>query len=105
NISRLVVGHDKPVPPLIQLLSPKLGLVEATLSDVQPYKIHGRNGASTYIYEAPLGANEKFFTIYAVDTESNVNTIHIQLEGCQGIITLVDDEVVLPEIFDIKYSI
>jgi hypothetical protein len=91
---------------LIQLLSPKLGFVDASLAENQPYTDLNRHSeVSQYVYEAPLGANEKYFTIYAVDHQSNIASKIILIEGCEGTITFVDDKAVLPEIFDIKYSI
>jgi len=106
NISRILVGHDRPVPPIIQLVSPQLGLVEATLSEFQPYAQQSRDAeVSRYLYEAPLGSGDRYFSIFAVDHKANVGTAQIQVEGCQGTIFFVDDKVVLPEIFDIKYQI
>ncbi|KKL11473.1 hypothetical protein LCGC14_2545470, partial [marine sediment metagenome] len=106
NISRIVVGHDRPVAPLIQLLSPQLGLVEASLVENQPYTELNRNAeVSRYVYEAPLGSGEKYFTIYAVDHQSNIASKIILIEGCEGTIIFVNDKIVLPEIFDFKYSI
>ena len=59
NISRILVGHDRPVPPVLQLVSPQLGLVEATLSEYQPYAQQSRHDEiSRYLYEAPLGSGE-----------------------------------------------
>jgi len=106
NISRILVGHDRPVPPLIQLVSPQLGLVEATLSEFQPYAKQSRDAeVSRYLYEAPLGSGDRYFSIFAVDHKANVGTAQIQVEGCQGTIYFVDDKVVLPQIFDVKYQI
>ena len=86
--------------------SPQLGLVEATLSEFQPYAQQSRDAeVSRYLYEAPLGSGDRYFSIFAVDHKANVGTAEIQVEGCQGTIYFVDDKVVLPEIFDIKYQI
>jgi len=57
------------------------------------------------LYESPLGSGEKYFTIYAVEYQSNIASTLIQIEGCEGTIIFVDDKVVLPQIFDIKYEI
>jgi len=102
----MLVGHERPVPPRIQLLSPQLGFVDATLSETQPFSEYNKNAEiSRYLYDAPLGAGDRYFTIYAVDHQSNVGSTFIQVEGCEGTILFVDEKVVLPEIFDIKYNI
>jgi hypothetical protein len=106
NISRTLVGYERSVPPSIQLLYPQLGLVEETLLEFQPYSEDNKNEEiSRYIYDAPLGAEDGYFTIYAVDHQSNEDSTFIQVEECEGTIFFVDDNVVLPEIFDIKYNI
>jgi len=37
--------------------------------------------------------------------QSNIASKIILIEGCEGTITFVNDKIVLPEIFDFKYSI
>jgi len=81
-------------------------LVDATLSESQPYSELNKNAEiSRYVYEAPLASGEKYFTIFAVDYQSNAGATLIQVEGCEGTIIFFDDKVVLPQIFDIKYQI
>ena len=106
NISRILVGHDSSQPPKIQLLTSKTGLVEATLSDDQPYsEMNAHTLTDRFLFEAPLAPGETIFTIYAVDYESNVGQTLIEIEGCEGTIIFVDDKVILPQIFDVKFQI
>src|SRR3990172_1650969 len=105
NIARILAAHDSSSPPRIQLLSTKLGIVDATLTANQPFADQNKfTLIDRYIFEAPLAPNESVFTIFAVDYHSNVQRTLVQIEGCQGVLVFVDDQIVLPHIFDIKYQ-
>jgi hypothetical protein len=103
NISRILVAHDSSKTPRIQILTGKSGVIEATLADIHPY--NGNSNQQLYLFEAPLSPAETVFTIYAVDYRSNVEKVTIEIEGCEGTILFVDEEILLPQIFDFKYSI
>jgi hypothetical protein len=105
NIARILAAHDSSSPPRIQLLTTKLGVVDATLSTNQPFANQNQvTLIDRYLFEAPLARGETVFTIFAVDSHSNVQRTLVQVEGCEGTIVFADDEIVLPHIFDIKYK-
>ena len=105
NISRILVSHDSSSPPRIQLLTTKSGIVEATLSASQPFANQNKvTLVDRYLFETPLAHGESVFTIFAVDRLSNVQRTLVQIEGCHGVLVFVDDQIVLPHIFDIKYQ-
>jgi hypothetical protein len=105
NISRILVAHDSSSPPRIQLLTTKSGVIDATLSGNQPFADQNKfTLIDRYLFEAPLAPGEKIFTIFAVDRLSNVQRTLVQIEGCQGVLVFVDDQIVLPHIFDVKYQ-
>ena len=106
NISRILVGHASDKPPLIQLLATKSGIIDATLAADQPYLVQNEfTLIDRYLFEAPLAPGESIFTVFAVDYRSQVDRVLVQVEGCEGVIIFVDDQIVLPNIFDVKYQI
>jgi hypothetical protein len=105
NIVRILAGHDSSSPPRIQLLTTKSGVIDATLASSQPFADQNRfTLIDRYLFEAPLAPGESVFTIFAVDRQSNVQRTLVQIEGCQGVLVFVDDQIVLPHIFDVKYQ-
>jgi hypothetical protein len=103
NIVRILAAQDS-LPPRIQLLTTKLGVIDAKLASTQPYEEQNRfTLVDRYLFEAPLAPGESIFTIFAVDRNSSVQRTLVQTEGCQGTLVFVDDQVVLPHIFDVKY--
>jgi len=106
NISRILVAHDSSSPPRIQLLTTKSGVIDAKLAGTQPFADQNKfTLIDRYLFEAPLAPGESIFTIFAVDYRSNVQRTLVQVEGCQGVITFIEDQIVLPHIFDFKYRI
>ncbi len=106
NISRILVGHASDKPPLIQLLATKSGIIDATLAADQPYLVQNEfTLIDRYLFEAPLASGESIFTVFAVDYRSQVDRVLVQVEGCEGVIIFVDDQILLPNIFDVKYQI
>ena len=104
NISRILVSHDSSSPPRVQLLTTKLGIIDATLSEYQPFA--AENLATIYdryLFEAPLAHGETIFTVFAIDRNSNVQRTLVEVEGCTGTLFFVEDQIVLPDIFDVKY--
>jgi hypothetical protein len=80
-------------------------VIDATLSSNQPFANQNKlTLVDRYLFEAPLAHGESVFTIFAVDRLSNVQRTLVQIEGCQGVLVFVDDQIVLPHIFDIKYQ-
>jgi hypothetical protein len=106
NISRILVGHANSNPPLLQILATKSGVIDATLAADQPYLVQNEfTLIDRYLFEAPLAPGENIFTIFAVDYRSNVDRVLVEVDGCEGVIIIVDDQVILPTIFDVKYQI
>jgi len=105
NISRILVAHDSSSPPKIQLLSTRSGIVDATLVDNQPFAEQNKITLfDKYLFEAPLAQGESIFTVFAIDRNSNVQRTLVEVDGCTGTIIFVDDQIVLPDIFDFKYK-
>ena len=105
NISRILVSHDSANPPKLQLLTTKLGIVDASLAADQPYAVENESTLyDRYLFEAPLANGENIFTVFAIDRNSNVQRTLVEVEGCTGSLVFVDDQIVLPDIFDIKYQ-
>ncbi len=105
NISRILVSHDSASPPKLQLLTTKLGIIDASLSEDQPYAVENESTLyDRYLFEAPLANGENIFTVFAIDRNSNVQRTLVEVEGCTGSLVFVDDQIVLPDIFDIKYQ-
>ena len=106
NISRILVAHASSNPPQIQILATKSGIVSATLAADQPYLVQNEfTLIDRYLFEAPLAPGENIFTIFAVDYRSNVDRVLVEVDGCEGVIIIVDDQILLPTIFDVKYQI
>ncbi|KKK89889.1 hypothetical protein LCGC14_2728570, partial [marine sediment metagenome] len=105
NISRILVTHDSANPPRLQLLSTKSGIIDATLVADQPFAEENKFTLfDKYLFEAPLAHGETIFTVFAIDRNSNVQRTLVEVEGCTGTIIFVDDQIVLPDIFDFKYK-
>ena len=106
NIVRILATHDSSSPPLIQLLTTKSGVINAKLANTQPFANQNKvTLVDKYLFEAPLSPGESVFTIFAVDYHSNVQRTLVPIEGCEGVITFADDQIILPHIFDFKYKI
>ena len=105
NISRILVGHASDQPPILQILATESGVFDAKLAAHQPFLEENKvTLIDKYLFEAPLSPNENLFTIFAVDYRSQVDRVMVEIEGCEGVIVIVDDQVVLPTIFDVKYQ-
>ncbi|MGH9910187.1 MAG: hypothetical protein ACRD32_06065, partial [Nitrososphaerales archaeon] len=105
NIVKILATHDSSSPPRIQLLTTKSGVIDATLSSNQPFANQNKlTLVDRYLFEAPLSKGETVFTIFAVDRLSNVQRTLVEVEGCHGVLVFVDDQIVIPHIFDIKYQ-
>ena len=106
NISRILVSHDSSSPPKLQLLTTKSGIIDATLVSDQPFAEENKSTIfDKYLFEAPLASHEKIFTVFAIDRNSNVQRTLVEVDGCTGVIIFVNDQIILPDIFDFKYKI
>uniref|UniRef100_UPI002632F158 hypothetical protein n=1 Tax=Nitrosopumilus sp. TaxID=2024843 RepID=UPI002632F158 len=117
NMVRILVSSDAELPPTVTLYTAKLGTVQATLAESQPFAESNQiTNIDKYVYEAPLAEDELFFTVRVTEigTDGQQNTVQtiIHADECSESITVVDaptdeQEITIdrPRIFDTKFQI
>nr|NIP61352.1 hypothetical protein [Nitrosopumilaceae archaeon]NIU00281.1 hypothetical protein [Nitrosopumilaceae archaeon]NIU86693.1 hypothetical protein [Nitrosopumilaceae archaeon]NIV65388.1 hypothetical protein [Nitrosopumilaceae archaeon]NIX60883.1 hypothetical protein [Nitrosopumilaceae archaeon] len=117
NIARILIASDADKLPSVVIHTTKLGSIQATLSEDQPYEeLNKITKVDKYLYEVPLDPDETFFmTVVTEEKGVTSNTVQtaVHVTECKQTIVLTEiseEEFVeldesIPRLFDIKYQI